>query len=94
MYQEIRSPKQIVDWALYVKIPSTLVFVFYDHARAPSDVYWYSLVDHSPGWHSVYGTQGQPDTWRMVLDNTDVTSVYTYSSLSIGDCNVPEGFGT
>ena len=31
------------------KDSSTLVFVFYDHARAPSDVYWYSLVDHSPG---------------------------------------------
>ena len=91
MYQEIRSPKQIV--GAVCKDSATLVFVFYDHARAPSDVYWYSLVDHSPGWHSVYGTQGQPDTWRMVLDNTDVSSPYTYTSLSIGDCNVPEGLG-
>ena len=75
------------------KDSSTLAFVFYEEPRKPSEIYWYSLVGHSPGWYAVYGTQGYPDTWRMVLENTDVSSPYTYTSLSIGGaCQVPEGW--
>ena len=75
------------------KDSSTLAFVFLEEARKPSEIYWYSLVGYSPGWYAQYGTDGIPSSWRMVLENTDVSSSYTYSSLSIGNsCQVPEGW--
>ena len=75
------------------KDSSTLAFIFLQEARKPSEIYWYSLVGYSPGWYAQYGTDGIPSSWRMVLENTDVSSSYTYSSLSIGNsCQVPEGW--
>lgn len=75
------------------KDSSTLAFTFLQEARKPSEIYWYSLVGYSPGWYALYGTDGIPSSWRMVLENTDVSSSYTYSSLSIGNsCQVPEGW--
>ena len=75
------------------KDSSTLAFTFLQEPRKPSEIYWYSLVGYSPGWYAQYGTDGIPSSWRMVLENTDVSSSYTYSSLSIGNsCQVPEGW--
>ena len=75
------------------KDSSTLAFTFMREPRRPSELYWYSLVGHNPGWYAQYGTDGIPSSWRMVLENTDSTSPYTYSSLSIGNsCQVPEGW--
>ena len=75
------------------KDSSTLAFVFLQEPRKPSEVYWYSLVGYNPGWHAQNGPDGIPEDWRMVLENTDVSSSYTYSSLSIGNsCQVPEGW--
>ena len=75
------------------KDSSTLAFVFLQEPRKPSEIYWYSLVGYNPGWYAQYGTDGIPEDWRMVLENTDVSSSYTYSSLSIGNsCQVPEGW--
>lgn len=75
------------------KDSSTLAFTFLREPRRPSEIYWYSLVGHNPGWYAQYGTDGIPSSWRMVLENTDTTSPYTYSSLSIGNgCQVPEGW--
>lgn len=75
------------------KDSSTLAFIFLDEPRTPSKVYWYNLIGYNPGWHAIYGTDNDPDSWRMVLENTDVSSSYTYSSLSVGNsCQVPEGW--
>ena len=75
------------------KDSSTLAFTFLQEPKKPSEIYWYSLVGYGPGWYAQYGTDGIPSSWRMVLENTDVSSPYTYSSLSIGNsCQVPEGW--
>jgi len=75
------------------KDSSTLAFTFLREAKRPSEVYWYSLMGNNPGWYAQYGTDGDPSTWRMVLENTDISSSYTYMSLAIGNsCQVPEGW--
>ena len=35
--------------------------------------------------------QGYPGTWRMVLENTDVSSPYVYEFVHRRVCQVPEG---
>ncbi len=75
------------------KDSATLAFTFWREARRPSEVYWYSLMGLAPGWYAQYGTNGDPSTWRMVLENTDAATPYNYVSLAIGNsCQVPAGW--
>ena len=70
-----------------------LTFVYYDTADRPSETLWYRLAnaanittDLKPGWHASYGTQGEPSTWRFVLENPSASG-YDYNNTSIGaDC--------
>ena len=70
-----------------------LAFAYYDTADTPSETLWYRLMNASnittdlkPGWHVTYGTQGEPSTWRFVLENSS-SNGFTYTDTSIGaDC--------
>lgn len=70
-----------------------LAFVYYDTADRPSETLWYQLANAAnlttnihPGWHAVYGTQGEPSTWRFVLENQS-SSGFNYTDTTIGaDC--------
>ncbi len=70
-----------------------LAFLYYDTPDRPSETLWYRLKNREsnttevrPGWHAAYGTQGEVNTWRFVIENPS-SSGFTYNSMSIGeDC--------
>ncbi|MEC7985714.1 MAG: hypothetical protein VX278_11165, partial [Myxococcota bacterium] len=65
-----------------------VVFVYYDSADRPSEALWYQLSGIKPGWKVSYGTQGQIDTWRFMVEAT--TGVLTYNNLEVSStCTVP-----
>ncbi len=67
-----------------------LATVFMKEALRPSDLYWYQLQGKHPGWYSVYGTQGDPSTWQTIVENTDMSTPYTYTNLNVGlSCPLP-----
>ena len=69
-----------------------IVFLYFEPADRPSETLWYSLNDFSPGWKAVMGTQGSPNTWRLVVENTSSSGV-TYDSFDIGgNCTVDESW--
>jgi hypothetical protein len=72
------------------KDSSTLTFLHFVAANRPSEILWYRLSGVQPGWHAYYGTHGDITTWRFVVENDDLSTLYTYTGLSLGPgCTMP-----
>lgn len=72
------------------KDSATLAFLFFAEPQKPSEIYWYNLRGIHPGWYAYYGTHGDANTWRAIVENTATTSLYNYTNLSLGPgCQVP-----
>lgn len=66
------------------KDSSSLVFLFLDPPRRPSEMLWVMMSDRHPGWWTKIGTQNQSSTWRYAAENTNLTEPYDYLDLSTG----------
>lgn len=72
------------------KDSATLAFLFFAEPQKPSEIYWYNLRGIHPGWYAHYGTHGDAGTWRAIVEETETTSSYNYTNLSLGPgCQVP-----
>ena len=69
-----------------------VIVAYYDAPDQIQEAMWYTLSDIKPGWKVVYGTQGEPGTWRFMVETTNGVPA-EYINLNIGSgCAVPDAW--